>query len=170
MSSQPHTAITWREDVIPSDVADIERMTSASGFFRPDEVLIAVELANERLAKGPASGYEFLFALESGQTLGYACYGPIAGTLHSWDLYWIVVRPDIRSQGLGSVILHEVEQRVAAAGGEKLYVETSSQPLYHPTRHFYQSRGYAVLAVLEDFYARGDAKMIYGKTVTPNHQ
>lgn len=165
MSSQPLLAITWREDVLPSDVAGIERLTTDSGFFRPDEVAIAAELAGERLAKGPASGYHFIFAQQGGNTLGYACYGPIACTLHSWDLFWIAVRDDLRGQGLGGQIMALVEQRVAAAGGERLYVETSSRPLYRPTRHFYQSRGYNMLAVLEDFYAPGDAKTIYAKTL-----
>jgi GNAT superfamily N-acetyltransferase len=165
MSTQTQPALIWREDVYASDLDFVTAATQESGFFRPDEVALAGELVSERLAKGEASGYEFIFAQQGDQPLGYACYGHIAGTLHSWDLYWIVVRPDIRSHGLGSEILAQVEGRVAAAGGERLYVETSSQPLYQPTRRFYQSRGYTLLTVLEDFYARGDGKVIYAKVL-----
>ncbi|MBU1157194.1 MAG: GNAT family N-acetyltransferase [Proteobacteria bacterium] len=165
MASQPQPAITWREDMIPQDVTLIERFASASGFFRPDEVLLAADFAAEHLSKGPESGYNFIFAQEEVQTLGYACYGHIPGTLHSWSLYWIIVNQNTRSRGLGSQLLAQVEQRVAAAGGERLYIETSSQPMYHPTRRFYQSRGYTLLTVLEDFYARGDGKVIYAKTM-----
>ena len=46
-----------------------------------------------------------------------------------------------------------------------MYVETSSRPLYRPTRRFYQARGYAPQAVLPEFYAPGDDKMIYVKTL-----
>ena len=165
MISQPQPAISWRENMIPQDVATIERLASASGFFRPDEVVLAAELAAEHLNKGPDSGYNFIFAQEGDQTLGYACYGHVAGTLHSWNLYWIIVHKNTRGRGLGGELLAQVEQRVAAAGGERLYIETSSQPLYHPTRRFYQSRGYTLLTVLEDFYARGDGKVIYAKTM-----
>lgn len=163
MLSKPRPAISWREDITPQDVSKIERLAAASGFFRPDEVALAVQYAAEHLRKGPESAHNFLFAQQEDQTLGYACYGHIPGTLHSWNLYWIIVDNNSRSQGLGSRLLAQVEQRVAAAGGEQLYIETSSQPLYQPTRHFYQSRGYTLLTVLDDFYARGDGKVIYAK-------
>ena len=165
MSTQTLPAMLWREDILPSDVAVIQDMTAASGFFRPAEVAVAAELASERLAKGAASGYLFIFAQEGPQVLGYACYGPIAGTLHSWDLYWIVVQKNLRGQGLGSGLLELVEQRVWSADGERLYVETSSLPRYRPTRRFYQSLGYAPQAVLADFYAPGDDKVIYVKAL-----
>lgn len=165
MAKQPPTTLTWREDITPHDVPLIERLAESSGFFRPDEVTLAVEFAARRLRKGPESGYEFLFAQKGDMTLGYACYGLIAGTLHSWNLYWIMVDHKTRSRGMGSKLLTQVEKRVAAAKGERLYIETSSQPMYQPTRRFYQSRGYTLLTVLEDFYARGDGKMIYAKNM-----
>lgn len=163
MSTQSQPAIFWREEVLPSDVAVIRDMTEASGFFRPSEVEVAAELVAERLAKGLASGYRFVFAQEGGLTQGYACYGPIAGTLHSWDLYWIVVQNQLRGQGLGRGLMSLVERRVWGEGGERIYVETSSQPRYRPTRCFYQGLGYAPQAVLPDFYAPGDDKVIYSK-------
>lgn len=159
-------AVLWREEVWPSDVGLIQQMTADSGFFRPEEVAVAVELAEEYLAKGEASGYRFIFARQGEATLGYACYGPIAGTLSSWDLYWIVMQKPLRGQGLGSGLLALVEQRVQSAGGERLYVDTSSQTRYRPTRRFYQSRGYAPQAVLADFYAPGDDKVIYLKRLS----
>lgn len=166
MAQQLNYAITWREEITYQDVTIIEQLAAASGFFRPDEVRLAAEFATRHLTQGQDSDYHFILAQQGGQTLAYACYGPIPGTLHSWSLYWIVVRQDARGQGLGSRLLTQVERRVAAAGGEQLYIETSSQPLYHPTRRFYQSRGYTLLTVLENFYARGDGKVIYAKSTT----
>lgn len=163
---QSPPAVSWREEVWPSDVGLIQEMTADSGFFRPEEVEVAAELAQEYLAKGEASGYRFVFAQQGEATQGYACYGPIAGTLSSWDLYWIVVQKALRGQGLGSELLALVEQRVQGAGGERLYVDTSSQPRYRPTRRFYQSRGYAFQASLSDFYAPGDDKVIYVKRLS----
>lgn len=158
--------ITWRDEVLPSDPTLIRALVEDSGgFFRPDEVAVAQELADTRLAQGLASGYHFVFAQEAGEVLGYACYGPIACTLGSWDLYWIVVQRAQRGRGLGAALLERAEAAAAASGGRSMYVETSSRPLYDPTRRFYEARGYRVLAVLSQFYAPDDDKVIYGKTL-----
>jgi YVTN family beta-propeller protein len=37
-----------------------------------------------------------VWLLAVGQTLGYACFGPVPMTASSYDLYWIVVTPDDR--------------------------------------------------------------------------
>ncbi len=51
------------------------------------------------------------------------------------------------------------------AGGSRVYVETSSRPLYEPTRAFYLARGYREEARLPDFYGPGDAKVMYVKVI-----
>lgn len=152
-----------RAEIGPSDPEAIRRITAATGFFRPDETEVAVELATERLARGEASGYHFLFAEAGGAPAGYACYGPIGCTVSSWDLYWIAVDPEHQGSGVGTRLIREVERRIAAKGGSRVYVETSSRADYEPTRRFYESRGYAKEALLEDFYAPGDGKVIYVK-------
>ncbi|MCB2228679.1 MAG: GNAT family N-acetyltransferase [Desulfarculaceae bacterium] len=166
MQATAQTGELWREEVLPGDSEMVERITRDSGFFRPDEVAVAAELASERLARGLASGYHFIFAPSGAELAGYACYGPIACTTASWDLFWIVVDNERRGAGLGSALLELAEQRAVGMGGERMYVETSSRPHYRPTRHFYQARGYAPQAVLADFYAPGDDKVIYVKTLT----
>jgi len=154
-----------REEVRPSDVAAIRDIVVSTGFFGDHEVDVAVELVEERLARGPASGYHFLFAEADGRPVGYTCFGPIACTLGSYDLYWIVVHAGERGHGIGRKLLAETECRVARLGGRKLYIETSSRELYVPTRKFYARCGYAVEARLEDFYAPGDAKVIFSRSI-----
>ena len=51
------------------------------------------------------------------------------------------------------------------AGGRRVYVETSGRAQYEPTRRFYEACGYAREAVLTDFYAPGDDKVIYGQSL-----
>src|SRR3546814_19573266 len=41
------------------------------------------------VARGRASGYEFVLLEEDGALVGYACYGLIPGSTTSHDLYWI---------------------------------------------------------------------------------
>ena len=53
----------FRTEPKPDDIAAIRRIVASTGFFRPDEIAVAVELVEERLARGlEASGYHFVFA------------------------------------------------------------------------------------------------------------
>jgi ribosomal protein S18 acetylase RimI-like enzyme len=140
----------------------------STGFFRAAEIEIAVELVSERLSRGEASGYHFLFAQKSGRVLGYTCFGPIPGTLTGHDLYWIAVRSECRRQGVGSALLRLTERAVRRMGGRRLYADTSSQPLYEPTRSFYVRWGFIQEALLRDYYAPGDHKAIYVKVLAPD--
>lgn len=150
-----------RHLVRATDRQRIERVLRSTEMFRADEIEIAGELVDERLAQGDASGYHFLFLERAGETLGYSCYGPIPLTLGSWDLYWIAVDPGRHRHGLGRRLLDETEQHAATAGARKLFVDTSGRAEYLPTRAFYEGCGYQVAARLVDFYAPGDDKVVY---------
>jgi len=153
-----------RTQATPADRNAVRSILASTGFFYPGEIDIAVELVDEHLAKGDASGYHFVFAdSAAGDVLGYACYGQIPCTLASYDLYWIAVDQHHHSRGLGRMLLDEVERQVKAAGGQQLYIETSNREQYQPTRHFYLRCGYQQAALLADFYAPGDDKVIYAK-------
>jgi ribosomal protein S18 acetylase RimI-like enzyme len=152
-----------RDTVKASDVEAVARLADATGFFRPDEVSIAAELVQECLDRGPDSGYHFLMADGRTGLLGFSCFGPIPCSTVSWDLYWIAVDPDVQGLGLGHRLLADTEAAVAKAGGRALYAETSGRSLYRPTRWFYRRHGYEEAAVLADFYAEDDAKVIFVK-------
>lgn len=154
-----------RETVEASDVEAVRRITQSSGFFYPEEIEIAIELVEERLAKGEKSGYFFLFASIDGEVAGYSCFGPIACTKTSYDLFWIAVDERFRGGGIGKVILAESEKIIARMGGRRVYVETSNRPFYEPTRQFYLKTDYAIEAVIKDFYNEGDDKVVFVKKV-----
>ncbi len=156
-------AIRFRQEVLPDDVRNVRVIVESSGFFHGHEIEVAVELVEERLAKGIRSGYHFIFAELEGKTVGYTCYGEIAVTEGSYDLYWIAVLDAFRSRGVGGKLLVETEQAIRALGGRAIWVETSSRPLYEPTRQFYLRHGYPIEAVLKDFYAAEDDKVIFVK-------
>ena len=145
----------------------VRDIVASTGFFHGHEIDVAVELVQERLARGPASGYCFLFADLDGRTVAYACYGLIACTVGSYDLYWIAVHSGFRRHGLGQLLMHAVEDRIAQSGGRRIYIETSGRPQYEPTQRFYKRCGYVAEAVLADFYAAGDPKIVYSKALAP---
>jgi ribosomal protein S18 acetylase RimI-like enzyme len=157
--------VELRREIGPGDPAVVEEIVRSTGFFREDEVAVAVELARERLDKGAESGYAFIFADSGERTVGYSCFGLIPCTLHSFDLYWIATRKDHMNRGIGRRLLEETESDIRNLGGTGIYVETSSRKLYAPTRAFYEKNGYLVKARFEDFYDRGDDKIVYVKYI-----
>lgn len=160
-------SIIYREQVTADDMQHVRAIIESSGFFTADEADVAVELVHERLAKGISSGYYFLFAEQGGKVVGYSCFGPIACTISSHDLFWIAVHNDVRGQGIGKSLLQKSEEKIAQIGGTRIYVETASREQYTPTRAFYLGCAYREEARLEDFYAPGDDKVVYVKVVSP---
>ncbi|MCK9600792.1 MAG: GNAT family N-acetyltransferase, partial [Sphaerochaeta sp.] len=81
----------------------------------------------------------------------------------SYDLYWIAVDPAYQRQGIGGLLLQQTEAQIERRGGKRIYIETSSQSLYLPTRSFYTRHGYILEGQLKDYYAPGDDKLLYVK-------
>ena len=154
-----------RRDLHQTDREPIHRLLSGTAFFNPEELGVAMELVEDRLKLGAASHYRFLVAEHDGAVAGYACWGPIPGTAESADLYWIAVDPASQGHGVGRALLAEAERWMAGAGRPRVYVETAGRAQYAPTRAFYLACGYHVAAELADFYAPGDAKVMFLKVL-----
>jgi ribosomal protein S18 acetylase RimI-like enzyme len=158
-------SISFRYEVSPADCQTVRAIVASTGFFSQEEIDVAVELVEERLAKGPPSGYHFVFAERDGQVLGYTCYGPIALTAASYDLFWIAVDQAHQGQKIGKILLAKSEELIRAAGGRQVYIETSNRGQYASTRGFYLRCGYQEVAVMKDFYDIGDDKVIYERVL-----
>ena len=157
----------------------------ATQSFRDEEVGVAMELFDEACADSArvsgrghledesANGASYrlvgLFdeASRPTQLKGYACYGPTPGTDGTYDLYWIAVHPSAQGTGGGRMLLGEVEDRVVAAGGRMIIVETSSRSDYEGTRRFYDRRGYREGARVREFYAPHDDRVIFTRRFPP---
>lgn len=155
--------INLRTNVLKQDIENVREILVSSSFFRPDEIEVATELVQETLNKGKAAGYEFVFAEINDKTVAYTCFGSIPCSLVSFDLYWIATHQEFRGKGIGKLILQKTEEIVEQLGGRSLYIETSSKPLYEPTRQFYIANSYKLEALFEDFYDVGDGKCVYVK-------
>jgi ribosomal protein S18 acetylase RimI-like enzyme len=158
----------WRYALQASDAEAVGALVAATGFFSKAEEIIAVELIEERMARGLDSGYEFVLAddpQQTGRLLGYTCYGPIPATQSSFDLYWIAVSPQAQREGLGGRLLRESERLAKQQQATHMFVDTAGRAEYAPTRRFYERMGYHVAANISDFYAPGDAKVIYSRSL-----
>jgi GNAT superfamily N-acetyltransferase len=155
-----------RRALEPADREPLETLIRETDFFNPQEIEVALELIDDRLANGEASHYQFLVGEVDGEIAGYACWGSIPGTVASADLYWIVVRPGQQGKGVGAKLLATAEEWMASEGRTRVYVETSTRPQYLPTRAFYASCGYQQVSELVDFYAPGDGKATFLKVLS----
>jgi ribosomal protein S18 acetylase RimI-like enzyme len=149
----------------PADVPALRELVEATGVFHPEERAVALELLEERLRAGTKSGYEFIFADLGRELVGYCTWGAVPLTKKSYDLYWIAVAPGRQGLGIGRRLLERAERAVAGRGGGGLYIETSSRAVYRRTRRFYRAAGYRQVARLADFYAPGDDKLVFCKTI-----
>ena len=155
--------LTFRTEVIPQDIETVRDIIVSSGFFYDFEVPVAVELVQDGLDLGDRSDYHFLFAELDGKTVSYSCFGPVAATEGSFDLYWIATHNDYRGRGIGNELIGETHRIIKEMGGRIVIAETSTLEKYTPTRHFYDRTGYTMEAQINDFYKEGDGKVFFVK-------
>ena len=155
--------LSFRAHAVREDLTAVESIIRSTGFFYDIEIPVALGLLEEYLDEGEGSGYCFLFASDGDRMAGYACFGEIAGTEGSYDLYWIAVHDDMRGKGFGRQILEKTHETIRARGGRLVVAETSSLEKYAPTRHFYLTNGYREEGFVSDFYKPGDGRLTYVK-------
>lgn len=154
--------IKFRTTLELNDPERIREIVRSTGFFYDFETEVAAELAETALKDGQEkSGYFFLFAETGNVTAGYSCFGPIACTKGSFDLYWIAVHNDFRNKGAGKLLLYETHKLIEKMGGRLVIAETSGTEKYLPTRDFYLKNNYKPEAVIKDFYHPGDDKCLF---------
>jgi ribosomal protein S18 acetylase RimI-like enzyme len=146
-----------------ADRPRIAEILRGSRVFSREEIGVALELFDES-----CEDYLFLGAFTPEEVLvGYACWGPTPATDRTWDLYWIAVDTALQGAGIGTILLEEVERRLAGQHARMLIAETSSRSDYAATRGFYGRRGYTEAARVRDFYAPGDDRIIFVKRFLP---
>jgi ribosomal protein S18 acetylase RimI-like enzyme len=149
----------------PEDKRALMQILGNTPEFKPFEVAVAEEVIDGYLNDPVVTGYNILIADDGGEVAGYVCYGQTPCTVGTWDIYWIAVDREKRGKGLGKLLSDAAELAIKKANGRMAVIETSSTPLYENTRRFYESRGYQIVARIEDFYTPGDDKLILKKTL-----
>ncbi len=158
-------AVVLRTHLLASDRAPIEAITASSGFFSLAEVGIALSVFDDAIVG--KDDYRYILAEVEGELVGYACFGHDEQTVDSYELYWIAVSNRHRGGGIGKQLLVAVENAIAVAGSGRLFIETAGREQYTPTRRFYEDQGYDLVANLVDYYAPGDARVIYARRIEP---
>ena len=162
----PPTPPAPPSEVRPARAEDRPAILAAIGSdatFHAGEIAVATELVDAGLDGD--GDYLLRVAFADGDVAGYVCFGRTPMTRATYDLYWIVTHAAARGRGVARALLAAVEREVAAAGGGQIRVETSETEGYGAARALYERAGYPLAATFADFYAPGDALLVYYKRV-----
>lgn len=156
--------IVFRYDLVPDDVTKLTQIAYETGYFIDAEVAIVNELIKLSLSNHE-SGYLWVVAEISSQPVGFAAFGHIPGSAHSWNLYWLVVDKKLKGEGIGKALLQIVESKSFNSNCKILIAETSGRELYTDTHAFYKRRGYILEATIKGFYTPTDDKLFFIKRI-----
>jgi D-alanine-D-alanine ligase len=153
--------------VRPSRVDDrsaVEALLQQPVFFKPHEIVVGLEVLDEAHEGGESGHYQSYVSIgKGGRVTGWICYGATPCAEGTYDIYWIVVAPDLQGQGIGGALVRYAEARMLDQAGRMSLLETSGRPDYEPTRRFYLKTGYTEVSRIRDFYSRGDDRVTYSK-------
>lgn len=149
----------------PEDETIVLDIIERTGFFRPVEIDIAREVFIEAALKKPGCSYQSYIAELNGKLVGWVCFGETPCTIGTFDIYWIAVDPTLQRQGAGKFMLEFSENEIKKQKGRLAVVETSGMKRYESTQKFYEKNNYTIAAKIPNFYAPGDDKLIYIKTL-----
>jgi len=97
------------------------------------------------------------------QPIALAYCAPEKFTEGTFNLYAIGVRKDCQGKNIGGKMMDYLEDLLRKKGHRILIVETSGSPDLELTRKFYTKKGYTQEAVLREFWAEGEDKVIFWK-------
>jgi ribosomal protein S18 acetylase RimI-like enzyme len=150
----------------PSESTALVSLAESTGIFNPHEAQdllggVLEELHAGRLGRGHQA--HVWVANSTSPVEGWIYVAPTEHADGVWNVWWIGVAPKCQGRGIGDALLKFAEDQAFSAGGRLLLIETSSLPTFDPVRRFYSKRGYAECGRVPDFYADGEAKVIYFK-------
>lgn len=161
--------LTFRYTINADDIEKVRNISASAPNFDEDCVDITAHLADDALYQAEHPEDEdyphdtnFLFAELDGVTCAYACYGEIADSDGTYELYWLATHSKYQGQGIGKKLIGTLVEHIKSLGGRKLYLKTDSKPEYKATRNFYNSCGFTLEATLKQYYDRHDDCCIYG--------
>lgn len=149
--------------MVDDDREEVMRIVQESAEFNRLDCEIAAEVIDDYLDNPVEAGYFVTVAETDEAVVGYVAYGLTPLTIGTWDIYWIAVDPEMKGQGIGTMLLEDAEKEITGAKGYLILIETSGKVEYDNTRGFYERRGYSIASTIRDFYAPGDDLVTFEK-------
>lgn len=144
------------------DIAALQLVVGATDLF-PSDLLPAMMAP---YFADPDSDDVWLACEDEGTAIGF-CYA-VAEQLAegAWNMRALGVLPSKQGGGRGSAIVTALETLLRKRGQRVLIVDTSGTDAFARTRAFYRQNGYAEEARIRDFWARGDDKVVFWKSLS----
>jgi ribosomal protein S18 acetylase RimI-like enzyme len=147
---------------IHADAEQLIELTAATGLFRAEEIATLRDVLDAYF-DGESATHACFTSEGDGRINGFVYIGPTEMAHGNWYVWWIAVDPSVQGKGLGRQLLRFAEEEARRRGGRVMFIETSGQLHYEPTRRFYLKNGYDREAVLRDFYLEGDDLVVFRK-------
>lgn len=145
----------------PQDIPALQVIVDANQLF-PSELL--PEMVSSYLT-GETQSEVWLTCESNGRVIGFCYAVPEQMTDGTWNMLAIAIDPQAQGGGAGGVLLAYLETGLHAQGCRVLIVDTSGAAEFTRTRAFYHKNGYAEEARIRDFWAAGEDKIVFWKSL-----
>lgn len=151
-------------DTVLSDAPAILKIVEQSGQFDADALGHVDETLKQHLA---GSGEGIWLTADDGEPVGVAYCAPEPVASGTWNLLMLWMRSDRQGRGHGASLVRQMEQELRGREARLLIVETSGLEAFAPARAFYAKCGFVHEATIKNFFAAGDDKLVFTKSLMP---
>jgi len=144
------------------DIAALQDVLNGTELF-PSEML--PDMVRGFLSDDESSDI-WLTCEENGAPVGFCYAVPEALTDGAWNMLAIAVLPTKQGAGCGGAITKHLEAELKERGQRILIADTSGADDFAQTRAFYRKNGYTEEARIRDFWAAGDDKIVFWKSLS----
>jgi ribosomal protein S18 acetylase RimI-like enzyme len=144
------------------DIAALQEVLDGTELF-PSEML--PDMVGGFLADGESADI-WLTCEANGKALGFCYAAPEALADGAWNMLAIAILPTEQGKGYGGAIVEHLEAELKARGQRILIADTSGVDGFAQTRAFYRKSGYSEEARIRDFWAAGDDKIVFWKSLS----
>ncbi len=143
------------------DIAPLQEVLSATGLF-PSEML--PDMLSGFLTDTDSTDI-WLTCEANAEAIGFCYAVPEALAEGAWNMLAIAVLPTQQGGGYGGAIVQHLEAMLKERGQRILIADTSGTDDSTQTRMFYHKNGYSEEARIRDFWAAGDDKIVFWKSL-----
>ncbi len=146
--------------VLPGDLPALKAVIESNGLFPPE---LLDDMTADYLAKNNDTDHWITYLV--GQPVAVAYFAPERMTSGTYNLYLIAVDVEHQGTGIGAQLMTYIEQFLRQRGDRILIVETSGFDAFEGARAFYLKCGYTQEARIREFYAPGEDKIVFWKSL-----